>query len=117
LLEPSDFTNYRATVHSLHVNVHVALIGKNKTYIFTFILTLSLIFMQFLTQLRCLHFCIQQDLSNFYLLVFYSERRNVILNGYVANWNSSGYFEVYHPVCKYCVKCLTKRSCCHLAKV
>jgi len=55
--------------------------------------------------------------SNSYLLVFYSEQRNIIQNGYIANWNSSGYFELYHPACKYGVKCLTKLSCFHLAKV
>ena len=46
--------------------------------------------------------------SNSHLFVLYSEKSHLIQNGNATNWNSTGYFEVYHPVCKYSVKCLTK---------
>ena len=53
---------YRATADTLHVDVHIAGIAKGKTYIFTFILTLSWIF-QFLRTLKQRVWNIQNSLS------------------------------------------------------
>ena len=39
---------------------------------------------------------ISQALSNYQILVFYSEQRHITIPGYATNWNSTGYFEVYH---------------------
>jgi hypothetical protein len=48
-------------------------------------------------------YLIGEVVSNSHLLVFYSEQRRIKLYGYATNWNSTGYFEVYHSVREYSV--------------
>jgi hypothetical protein len=56
----------------------------------------------------------QEDVSNSQILVFYSAQRHVIQHGFSVNRNRNGYFEVFHPVSKYRLKCIEPASCYHL---
>jgi hypothetical protein len=57
--------------------------------------------------LGCLQFYTKQVVSNFHLHVLYREQRHIIFYGNATNWNSAGYADVYHELCKHSVKCLT----------
>ena len=46
-----------------------------------------------------------QIVSNSHILVFTREKHTITEHGNLTNWKSSGYFEMYHPVGKYRVKC------------
>jgi len=104
------FTNYSATAETTHEDVHVALIEKEKK---------RKIYVHFKSHessafqdsqakgvkssrkhLGCLHFYMQEVVSNSLLLVFYSEKRHGAYHSYVTNWNTSGYFEVSSSVSK-----------------
>lgn len=88
---------------------HVARIAKEKIYIFTFILTLLLILsfqddqtkgVKSSKQLGCIHFYVNQVLSDSQHLGFYSAQRYVTIYGYATNWNCIGYNEIYNFLCK-----------------
>jgi len=56
------------------------------------------------TTAECLHFYIQEFVSNSELLVFYSEQRHIIQHGFCSK--STENFEPRNPVGKYRLKCL-----------
>lgn len=43
-------------------------------------------------------------MSNFHLILFYSEKHHIATYGYIINWNNTGYLEVYHSERTYRVK-------------
>ena len=91
LSEHQNVTNYTPTVHTVQLDVHVACIAKDKTYIFPSIQhshqfsafqdgqTLGV---ECTLQLICLHFFIKEAVSNSELFVFYSEQHHIIHLGF-----------------------------------
>ena len=53
-------------------------------------------------------------MSNYQILVFYSEQRHIIIYGNATNWNSSGYFEVFDEERKYSTNVWQTTSLYHL---
>ena len=63
-----------------------------------------------LKKVGCVHVYILYVVCNFYLILFFSEKRHNKTYGYITNWNSNGYLEMYHPECTYGVKDLPNNT-------
>ena len=58
-------------------------------------------------------FLIYVIVPNSQLFLFYSEQRHITFYGYVTNWNSAGYFDVYYSVRKYRINVLSMSAIIH----
>jgi len=62
-----------------------------------------------------IYFFVQDIVSNSQHIVFYSEQRQITVNGNAINWNSTGYWEEdFQILSKFRVKCSEKGSKYHM---
>jgi len=109
LLEHQNVTNYTATADTVQLDVHVARIVRAKhtclLRLFNRLVNCSFsgrsnrraeIFKA--TGLSI--FYVQKFVSNSHLLLFHRARSPFVKVGIATNWDSTGYFEGTHEVCK-----------------